>query len=87
VPFYTAYLPYVLNGRINNLEYGSYAPGGDQKFIDDRGFVRLWSQPKRVFIITYAQDRKHLENLIGSSRLCPVIASGGKELLTNSPLN
>src|SRR5438067_1632052 len=43
--FYTNRTALLLNGRSNNLEYGSYAPGAPQVFIDDRKFQSLWSQP------------------------------------------
>ncbi len=40
--FYTNRSALLLNGRFNNLEYGSYAPGAPNVFIDDaqwKGFV------------------------------------------------
>ncbi len=86
VPFYTEYQPLILNGRINNLEYGSYAPGADRPFIDDQKFRALWTQPERVFVITFDADRKHLEDLVGPSNLCKVVDVGGKQLLTNLPV-
>ena len=33
--FYTNRRALLLNGRVNNLEYGSYAPGAPDVFIDD----------------------------------------------------
>ena len=87
VGFYTNYRPYILNGRINNLEYGSYAPDAPHVFIDDREFVDLWKSSPRAYIITFDEDRKALEKLVGASRICPVMRSGGKQLLANVPVN
>jgi hypothetical protein len=41
--FYTGASALLLNGRNDNLEYGSNAPGAPQVFIDDNQFVSLWS--------------------------------------------
>ncbi|HLK53399.1 MAG TPA: glycosyltransferase family 39 protein, partial [Candidatus Angelobacter sp.] len=40
VLFYSNKRALLLNGRINNLEYGSYAPGAPHVFIDDAEFVK-----------------------------------------------
>ena len=83
IPFYTSRQPLLLNGRVNNLEYGSYAPGSPRVFIGDKDFVRIWSQPKRAFVVTYDEERRHLEALVGVDKLRLVMSSGGKELLAN----
>ncbi|MCU1294235.1 MAG: Polymyxin resistance protein ArnT [Bryobacterales bacterium] len=83
VGFYTDYKPYILNGRINNLEYGSYAPDTPQVFIDDRRFLEIWKGPALAYIITYDEDRKSLEKLVGASQVHRVMRSGGKQLLAN----
>src|SRR5579871_2258789 len=44
VLFYSNKRALLLNGRINNLEYGSYAPGAPHVFIDDAEFVKVWSK-------------------------------------------
>ena len=41
--FYTNRSALLWNGRVDNLEYGSYAPGAPQVFIDDAKFEKLWS--------------------------------------------
>ena len=43
--FYTNREALLLNGRFNNLEYGSYSPGAPNVFIDDGGFVERWNSP------------------------------------------
>ena len=47
--FYTGRTALLLNGRMNNLEYGSYAPGAPQVFIDDAKFVALWQAHSRCY--------------------------------------
>jgi 4-amino-4-deoxy-L-arabinose transferase-like glycosyltransferase len=86
VPFYTGIQPLILNGRINNLEYGSYAPDAPKVFIENADFVRIWSRPKRVYAITDIQNRHALEALVGKDHLIPIASGGGKQLLTNQPL-
>ena len=45
--FYTDRTALLLNGRVNNLEYGSYAPGSPDVFIDDTRFAELWKRAQR----------------------------------------
>src|SRR5262249_38070632 len=41
--FYTNRRALLLNGRVNNLDYGSYAPDAPQNvFIADHDLIRLW---------------------------------------------
>jgi hypothetical protein len=86
VVFYTDQQPLMLNGRINNLEYGSYAPDAPHVFIDNTEFQSLWNQPGRVYIATDMQKRRNLEALVGADHLFSVMHAGGKELITNQPL-
>jgi 4-amino-4-deoxy-L-arabinose transferase-like glycosyltransferase len=86
IPYYTDDEPLLLNGRVNNLEYGSYAPGAPAVFIGDPEFIQLWRQPKRTYLVTYDEDRKRLETIVGASHLYLVMTSGGKQLLANSPV-
>lgn len=84
--FYTNRTALLLNGRINNLEYGSYAPGAPDVFINDARFVSLWMEPARFYLLTYGTDVPHLEQLVGPSRLHVVKENAGNYLLTNRPL-
>lgn len=84
--FYTNRIALLLNGRGNNLEYGSYAPGSADVFIDDAQFVKMWSSDERFYVLTEAPSFSHLTALVGSGQLLPVAQSGGKILLTNRPL-
>ena len=46
--FYANRKALLLNGRVNNLEYGSYAPGAPNVFLKDADFQRLWGTPERL---------------------------------------
>ncbi|MHB8501324.1 MAG: ArnT family glycosyltransferase [Candidatus Acidiferrales bacterium] len=84
--FYTNRTALILNGRFNNLEYGSYAPGAPSVFIDDAQFKALWLQPDRYYVVALDSGVPALENLVGRDRLTLVAGSGGKRILTNHPL-
>jgi 4-amino-4-deoxy-L-arabinose transferase-like glycosyltransferase len=84
--FYTHRDALILNGRYFNLEYGSYAPGATDVFIDDARFKQLWLEPQRYYLLAYADRLGDFERLVGRDRLTVVVSSGGKLVLTNHPL-
>jgi 4-amino-4-deoxy-L-arabinose transferase-like glycosyltransferase len=84
--FYTNRTALLLNGRMNNLEYGSYAPGAPDVFIDDNRFVSLWRTEARYYLLAYGSDMPHLEQLVGHPNLHVVAENGGNYLLTNRAL-
>ena len=86
VYFYTNRSALLLNGRGANLEYGSYAPGAPQVFIDDARFAELWNSPARRYLLVHGSTRPHIEQLVGTSRVHVVQENGGNYLLTNQPL-
>jgi hypothetical protein len=86
VVFYTNKNALLLNGRINNLVYGSYAPGAPDVFIDDARFKTLWASPDRQYIVSTNAKASQLEELVGASQMILVKDSGGKSLFTNLPL-
>jgi len=86
ITFYTGRDALILNGRYFNLEYGSYAPGAPQVFIDDVQFKQRWVGPERYYLLAYADRFGDFEKLVGSDRLSVVVSSGGKLVLTNHPL-
>jgi 4-amino-4-deoxy-L-arabinose transferase-like glycosyltransferase len=86
VVFYTNKNVLILDGRINNLVYGSYAPGAPDIFIDDAQFKTLWSSPERRYIVTTGAEEPRLEELVGAPALILLKESGGKSLFTNLPL-
>jgi hypothetical protein len=74
----------LLNGRVNNLEYGSYAPGAPQDvFIDDAQFRERWLSGERHYICVEGPSVARLEGLVGKAALHTVVASGGKFVFTN----
>ena len=84
--FYADCKALLLNGRFNNLEYGSNAPGAPPIFIDDSRFKTLWLGPERYYIVARLSAEPHLAELVGSNALTVVAESGGKVLLTNHDL-
>jgi hypothetical protein len=83
--FYTGRTALLLNGRVNNLEYGSYAPGSPPVFIGNARFAELWSKSERYYILTDADDLDRLTRIVSISSLHKVAESGGKLLLANQP--
>jgi hypothetical protein len=82
--FYTNRQAYLLNGRVNNLDYGSYAPDAPQDvFIDDAEFQRLWSSDSRYYLVVEGPTSGRLEQLVGKTRFHVERFSGGKYLVTN----
>ena len=84
--FYTNRSGLLLNGKKNNLEYGSNAPGVPNVFIDDSQFKNLWFRSERYYFITNQSDLPRIQDLLGPSSLNVVATSGGKLLLTNHSL-
>jgi hypothetical protein len=82
--FYTNRRAQLLNGRVNNLEYGSYAPDAPKDvFIGDQDLAREWVQPERYYLVAEGPAVPHLESVVGKGALHVVAASGGKYLFTN----
>lgn len=86
IAYYTGRTELLLNGRWNNLEYGSYAPGAPNVFINDEDFKRLWLTPARYYLVTKTANIPRLSLLVGEDKLHVVATGGGKILYTNSPL-
>ena len=74
----------LLNGRVNNLEYGSNAPDAPQDvFIDDAQFRSRWLSADRYYLCAEKPQTERLERLVGRERLHPLIESGGKLVFSN----
>ena len=84
--FYTNRSALLRNGRFFNLEYGAYAPGAPDVFIDDAQFKSLWLKPERSYIVAKENVVPQLQSLVGAENLNLVAASGGKVVLTNHPI-
>ena len=83
IVFYTDRSVLLLNGRVNNLEYGSNAPDAPHVFIGDKDILRRWAEPDRYYLIAEQPDVPRLTQLLGASRMHLVAESGGKYLFTN----
>ena len=68
----------ILNGRSSNLWYGSFFSDAPPIFDDDASVARLWSGPRRVFLLTGAARRPHLPGAVYT-----IAVSGGKAVLSN----
>src|SRR5947209_4894362 len=73
----------LLNGRVNNLEYGSYAPSAPRVFIDDPQFAGIWASPMRCYLVTDGKQLPRLNRLVGANNLHQLAESGGKFIFTN----
>jgi hypothetical protein len=68
----------VLNGLSSNLWYGSFFRDPPAIFDDDASVARLWSGPRRVFLLTDAAHPPYL-----SGAVYTLAVSGGKAVLSN----
>jgi 4-amino-4-deoxy-L-arabinose transferase-like glycosyltransferase len=97
VNYYTRHQIRILNGRCNNIWYGSRFPDAPPIFDDDAAFEKLWRGPNTVFLLTDAKAKPSSETSDGcpqKDRLpdymqkdgaCVVAKWGGKLVLTNEP--
>jgi hypothetical protein len=85
--FYANRRALLWDGRVNNLEYGSYAPGAPNIFIGNADFERLWLNPAQCFLIGDRSVFTRLEQLVSHSSFHLVAESGGKVLLSNQRLS
>lgn len=77
----------LLNGRVNNLEYGSYAPDAPQGvFINDSEFRNRWLSGDLYYICVEGPRVERLRKLVGSAALHTVAESGGKYVFSSRPV-
>lgn len=84
--FYADTKAYLLNGRKNNLEYGSNAPDAPDVFINDNDLARMWKQPQRYYLLVERPSLPRIQHVVGANNIDVVKESGGKYLLTNEPI-
>ena len=85
VAFYTGRNELLLNGRVNNLEYGSNAPDALSVFISNTDLRRLWTSRDRYYLLAEGPAVSRLAGVVGRDRLRVTAESGGKYLFTNLP--
>jgi 4-amino-4-deoxy-L-arabinose transferase-like glycosyltransferase len=82
--FYSNRRALLLNGQVNNLEYGSYAPDAPRGvFLSDAEFRQRWRSPARYYLTLEGPQAPRFERLVGKDTLHIAAASGGKLLVTN----
>jgi 4-amino-4-deoxy-L-arabinose transferase-like glycosyltransferase len=98
VNYYTRHQIRILNGRCNNIWYGSKFPDAPPIFDDDAAFEKLWRGDKLVFLLTdykASPDRKpaeecpqkeHLPDYVVQDKACVLAKWGGKVVLGNNAL-
>jgi len=84
VNFYTGAQLHMLNGRFNDLWYGSLFPDSPSVFEDDASFAKLWVGPGRVFFVDInATGVEKLKAL--RQPYYEVARSGEKRVYSNRP--
>jgi len=98
VNYYTRRQIRILNGRCNNIWYGSRFPDAPPIFDDDASFAKLWRGEKPVFLLTDGKaspDRKaaeecpqkeHLPDYVLRGKACLLAKWGGKVVIGNNAL-
>jgi len=77
----------LLHGRVNNLEYGSYAPDAPRDvFLDDAGFRERWLSPQRYYICVEQPRVERIRKLAAPGALYTAVESGGKFVFSNQPV-
>lgn len=82
VNFYTHRQMRILNGRRNNIWYGSTFPDAPAIFDDDQSFQRRWHNPQPVFLWT---EEDEIPRYVTEAGYCELSKWGGKLVLTNAP--
>ncbi len=86
INFYTGIQLHMLNGRFNDLWFGSLFPDSPPVFEDDASFEKLWLGLGRVFFIARnAQGVEKLKPL--AAPYYEVARSGEKAVYSNRPVN
>jgi hypothetical protein len=74
----------LLNGRVNNLEYGSNAPDAPKDvFINDAGFRERWLSPDLFYLCVDKEQVARLEKMVGRESMYILADSGGKFVFSN----
>jgi hypothetical protein len=84
VNFYLGRQVHMLNGRTDNLWYGSLFPDCPPVFEDDPSFGKLWRGPDRVFFFVFDDSAKKKLDALGSPYF-QIARSGGKTVFSNRP--
>ena len=80
VNYYTGKQMRILNGRRNNIWYGSTFPDAPPIFDDDQSFAKMWQSQQRIFLLT---DEDSIPVYVQRAGYCRLAKWGGKLALTN----
>jgi 4-amino-4-deoxy-L-arabinose transferase-like glycosyltransferase len=80
INFYTHQQMRILNGRRNNIWYGSTFPDAPPIFDDDAAFEESWQSQQRIFLAT---DEDAIPAYVKRAGFCQLAKWGGKLVLTN----
>jgi 4-amino-4-deoxy-L-arabinose transferase-like glycosyltransferase len=80
INFYTWRQMRILNGRRNNIWYGSTFPDAPAIFDDDAALDRSWHSRQRIFLAT---DEDVIPVYVKNAGYCQLAKWGGKLVLTN----
>ncbi len=82
--FYTRQPVHLVNGWMNGPWYGSFWPDAPAIFETDASLDKLWSGPRRLFLLTYHPDVR-TPDLARFGPVHVLASAGGKSILTNQP--
>ncbi len=86
VSFYTHRKAWVVNGRYNNLELGSYFPDCPKIFLTDADFPAFWDSPQRTFLVVPPEQRDKAAERMPKDHTWVLKEEGGKIVYVNQPL-
>lgn len=84
INFYTGQQLHILNGRTDNLWYGSLFPDCPPIFEDNSSFRKIWLGQGRVFFVVFDEAGEKYLNLLNSPYF-EIAKSGGKTVFSNRP--
>jgi 4-amino-4-deoxy-L-arabinose transferase-like glycosyltransferase len=86
VSFYTHRKAWIVNGRYNNLELGSYYPDCPKIFVTDADFPAFWSAAERTFLVVPPEQREKAAQRMPPDHTWVLIEEGGKIVYVNQPI-
>ena len=84
--FYTNRMAFLLNGRVHNLIYGSYAPDAPPVFISDDEFKQRWYTPELYYYVVDEPGLERIQPTVRDIRANILVSAGGKYVVTNHPI-
>jgi 4-amino-4-deoxy-L-arabinose transferase-like glycosyltransferase len=84
--FYLDRKTWLLNGRYNGLEFGSYFPDAPNIFLTDQDFPAFWRGPQRIFLFAPQHWRREALLRLPADSSYLVAESGGKAIYCNQPI-